>query len=241
MKTLIPLTLIIVLAVACTSIPDKEVSANEQNPTATVTVIASILPSATPTKFPSQTPVATISVTAMPSFTPFPSPTLPPDCGITELGKPGTQTKENNHSILIEGTAILCNYGSLFGEYPEVIPLREAMLDLDSGITMIATAADIGFGVGGRMRFYSISEINNALISVWSLSGITLEHPPQPTFDQCKDQVNLFNNDNEPEYVCVISNEGHIARVKVEKYNPVQQVASMEISFITWEERVEKP
>jgi hypothetical protein len=88
------------------------------------------------------------------------------------------------------------------------------------------------------MRFYSISEINNALVSVWSLSGITLEHPPQPTFDQCKHQVNLYNNDNEPEYVCVITNEGHIARVKVEKYNPVQQVSSIEVSFITWEEQV---
>jgi hypothetical protein len=238
MKTLLPLILIIVLAVACTSIPDTEVSANEQNPTA---VIASIFPSATLAQVPSQTLTATISVTGTPSFTPFPSPTLPPDCGTTKLGKPGTQTKDNNDSILIEGTAILCNYGSLFGEYPQVIPLREAMLDLDSGVTMIETAADIGFGVGGRIRFYSLSEINNALISVWSLSGITLEHPPQPTFDQCKDQVNLFNNDNEPEYVCVISNEGHIARVKVEKYNPIQQVPSMEISFITWEERVEKP
>jgi hypothetical protein len=241
MKTLVPLILITVLAVACTSIPGKEVSANEHNSTAIVTATASILPNVTPTKFPSQTPTATISVTATPSFTAFPSPTLPPDCGTTKLGKPGTQMKESNHSILVEGTAILCNYGSLFGEYPQVIPLREAMLDLDSGVTMTETAADIGFGVGGRMRFYAISEVNNALISVWSLSGITLEHPPQPTFDQCKDQVNLFNNDNVPEYVCVISNEGHIARIKVEKYNPVQQVASMEISFITWEERVEKP
>jgi hypothetical protein len=50
-----------------------------------------------------------------------------------------------------------------------------------------------------------------------------------------------YSNDNEPEYVCVITNEGHIARVKVEKYNPVEQVSSLEISFITWEEQVSNP
>lgn len=240
MKTLLPLILIIALAVACTGNPNEEVSSGGQNSTATV-IIESITPSATPTQAPSETRSPTIAVTITPSLIPFPSPTLPPDCGTTKLGNPGTQTKESNHSILAEGTAILCNYGSLFEEYPKIVPLREAMLDLDSGVITIETAADIGFGVGGRMRFFSISEINNALVSVWSLSGVTLEHPPQPTFDQCKHRVNLYNNDNEPEYVCVITNEGHIARVKVEQYDPVQQVASMEISFITWEEQVEKP
>ena len=237
MKTLLPLFLIIVLAVGCTSTPNEDGRSAEQNETATVIVITSIAP----TQVPSQISNPTISITATPSLIPFPSPTLPPDCGMTKRGKPGTQLKESNPAVLVEGTAILCNHGSLFEEFPVIIPLREAMLDLDTGIATIEASADIGFGVGGRMRFYSLSEINDALVSVWSLSGITLEHPPQPTFDQCKQRVNLFNNDNEPEYVCVITNEGRIARVKVEKYNPVQQVYSMEISFITWDERVEKP
>jgi hypothetical protein len=235
MKTLLPLILIIALSVACTRVPNEERSSGGQNPIATVTVIASIAPSATPIQVFSQTPTPTISITATPSLTPYLSPTLPPTCGTTSLGKPGTQTNENNHSVLVEGTAILCNYGSLFEEFSTVIPLREAMLDLDSGAATIETA-DIGFGVGGRMRFYSISEINNALASVWSLSGVTLEHPPQPTFDQCKQQENPFNNDNEPEYVCVITNEAHIARIKVEKYNPIAEAPSIEISFITWDE-----
>ena len=114
------------------------------------------------------------------------------------------------------------------------------MFDLDSASAIIESA-DIGFGVYGTMRFYDISPINNALASIWSLNGLTSEHPPQPTFDECKEQVDTYNNDNEPEYVCVITNEGHIARVKVEKYNPVQQVSSIEISFITWIEQVAKP
>jgi hypothetical protein len=114
------------------------------------------------------------------------------------------------------------------------------MIDLDSGSTNVGLA-DIGFGVSGTMNFYGISEINGAQASMWSLSGLTGEHPPQPSFEECKELANTYNNDNEPEYVCVITNEGHIARVKVEKYDPVQQVSSIEISFITWDEQVAKP
>jgi hypothetical protein len=204
MKTLFPLTLIVALAVACTSIPSEVASSAES------------------------------------SLTPFPSPVLPPKCGTTKLGKPGTQTREDSHSVLVEGIAILCNQGSLFEESPTVLPLQEAMIDLDSGIATVE-AADLGFSVGGTMRFYGITPINNAVGTLWSLSGITNELPPQPTFEQCKEQVNLFNNDNVPLYVCVITSEGHIARVKFEKSDPVQQVPSVEISFITWEERIEKP
>ncbi|MFN8400061.1 MAG: hypothetical protein U0X74_08600 [Anaerolineales bacterium] len=173
---------------------------------------------------------------------------FPPDCGTTNLGEPGTQTEENNHSILVEGTAVLCNHGSLYQEeFPPdvvprlvVIPLREAMLDLDSGTTNIESA-DIGFGVSGTMNFYGINEINNAQASIWSLNGLTSEHAPQPTFEQCKGLDKSYSNDNEPEYVCIITNEGYIARVKVEKYNPVEQVSSLEVSFITWDEQVANP
>ncbi len=138
------------------------------------------------------------------------------------------------------GTAVLCNHGSLYDEHSVVIHLQEAMLDLDTGTTNTKTA-DIGFGVYGTMRFYGIDEIFNADISIWAMDGLTGEHAPQPSFDQCRDMGHLFSYDNEPEYVCVITNAGHIARVKVEKYNPVQQVPSLEISFITWDKQVEMP
>jgi hypothetical protein len=158
-----------------------------------------------------------------------------------KLGKPGTQTHEGNQAVLVEGTAILCNHGGLFEDYPDkVFPLSEAIIDLDSGLANMEWA-DIGFGVFGTMRFYGLLEINNARASMWSLSGLTGEHPPQPSFEECKELANPYNNDNEPEYVCVITNEGHIARVKVEKYNPVEQISSLEISFITWEEQVALP
>ncbi|MBI5353024.1 MAG: hypothetical protein HZB50_10330 [Chloroflexi bacterium] len=186
------------------------------------------------------TACANISVTEVPSISTIPSPTLPPDCGTTTFGKAGTQTEESNHPVLVMGTVILCNYGTLFDEYQTVIPLLEAMLDLDTGSANIETA-DIGFSVSGTMNFYDLGEINNAHASIWSLNGLTGEHAPQPSFDECKELVNTYNNDNEPEYVCVITNEGHIARVKVEKYNPVKQVSSLEISFITWKEQVAKP
>jgi hypothetical protein len=239
-KTLLPLILIIFLAVSSCIGASQESDSNEQNIAITATVVASKTSSMTPPQAPSETSTPTISITATSSLTPFPSPTLPANCGITKLGKPGTQTKDSNHSPLVEGVAILCNQGSLFEDFPTVIPLREAMLDLDSGSATIETA-DIGFGVDGTMNFYSIDPINNALASIWSLNGLTGEHAPQPTFDQCKELNISYSNDNEPEYVCVITNEGHIARVKVEKYNPVEQVSSLEISFITWEEQVPKP
>jgi hypothetical protein len=240
MKTLLPLILIIAVAVSCSRVPE-EVSSNEQNPIATVTVGETFAPSKMSTNVPTQTPIPTILVTAKPSLTLIPSPTLPPDCGVRKLGKAGTQTEESSHSVLIEGTAILCNHGSLYEEFPtSIIPLREAMFDLDTGLSIIESA-DIGFGVYGTMRFYDISPLNNALVSIWSLNGLTSEHPPQPTFEECKEQVTNYRNDNEPEYVCVITNEGHIARIKVEKYNPVQQISSIEISFITWDKQIEKP
>ena len=114
------------------------------------------------------------------------------------------------------------------------------MLDLDLGSANLETA-DIGFGVDGTMNFYSIDAINKATASIWSLNGLTGEHAPQPRFDDCKELAITYSNDNEPEYVCVITNQGHIARVKVEKYNPVEQVSSLEISFITWDEQVAVP
>src|SRR5215207_7075839 len=104
MKTLLPLILILALAVACTGIPDEEVRSAEQILTATVTDIASIEPSATSTRVPSQTSTPTISATATPSRTAYPSATLPTSCGTVQLGKPGTQTRESNHHVLIEGT-----------------------------------------------------------------------------------------------------------------------------------------
>jgi len=240
MKTLLTFILVLILTVSCNSVPAESVSSGGNNLSATITATEIIMSRITSTSIPSETPTPTNTASPTPSLAPFPSPTLPPDCGTTKLGKPGTQTKESNHPVLVEGTAILCNQGSLFEDYPKVIPLRDAMLDLDTGSANIETA-DIGFSVGGTMNFYGISDINNAQASMWSLNGLTNEHPPQPTFIQCKELDNSYSNDNEPEYVCVITNEGHIARVKVEKYNPVEQVSSLEISFITWDEQVVKP
>src|SRR5215213_900997 len=153
MKTLLPLILVIVLAVSCTNIPDEDVSSNKQNPIASGTVVETIAPSVTSTDVPTQTSTPTTSVTETPSLTLIPSLTLPPDCGAAKLGKPGTQPEESNHSALVEGTAILCNHGSLFEDFPTVLPLREAMFDLDSGVATVDTA-DIGFSVGGTMHFY---------------------------------------------------------------------------------------
>jgi hypothetical protein len=241
MKTLLPLFLIIALAGACSSVPD-DVRFSGQNSTATEVVNVSIRPGMTATQVSSQTPTATSSVTATPSLTSFPSLTLPPDCGKSNLGQPGTQKLNDSTapSVLVQGIAILCtNNVILTGDETFVID-QEAMLDLVTGKAN-PEHADVVFDVLGRMNFYSISDFNEAVSQSWSLEveGLQVKQPPQPTYDQCKAQyINPNQTDNEPAYLCVITNEGHVSRVKVEKFNPIEGVQSIEISFVTWNEIV---
>ncbi|NTU56314.1 MAG: hypothetical protein HGA79_08700 [Anaerolineales bacterium] len=79
--------------------------------------------------------------------------------------------------------------------------------------------------------------MNNAFARVYSLNGLTMEHAKEPAFDECQSITAPYGNDqdNEPEYACVITNLGNISRIKVEQYNPLgKNVMSLEISFVTW-------
>jgi len=240
MKTLFLFFLIIALATACNGNPDVVVSARP-SPT-TLTTNATATSGATQTQVPSNTSSPTI---AMPSETPFPTPTFPPECGTPKLGKPGTQeiNSSNAPSVLVQGTATLCtNHVILTGEGVFVID-REAILDLDTGLAD-TERADVVFDVLGSMNFYLISHFNHAVSQYWSLQAeeFQVKYPPQPTYDQCKEQyIYPGQSDNEPAYLCVITNEGHVSRVKVEDFNPVQEVQSMSISFVTWSEVVVHP
>jgi len=196
---------------------------------------------ATPTLTRTQTRTPTATETPFPTATAtflHPLPTLPPSCGTAKLGHAGTQTIDNSENILIQGVAILC--GQIYfspGDLPKTIPVAEAMIDLDTGKIDSATA-DIEFCPGaGSMIFYWFCNLNNSYVKEYSLNGLTMEHAKEPTFDDCQSITEPLSNDggNEPEYACVITNLGNIARIKVEKYNPLAHEAmALEISFITW-------
>jgi len=141
-------------------------------------------------------------------------------------------------SIIIQGVAILC--GDIYiapGVYPQTLSAVEGMIDLDTG-TFDSKSADIQFYPGGgSMIFYGFMDMNNAFVRVYSLSGLTMEHAKEPTFDECQSIAAPYGNDhdNEPEYACVITSLGNISRIKVEQYNPLgENVMSLEISFVTW-------
>jgi len=168
----------------------------------------------------------------------YPLPTLPPDCGMAHLGQAGTQTIDNSQKILIQGTAILCGQVYLEGPFLKPLPVIEALLDLDTG-TFDFESVDILFCPGGgTMIFYGFCNLNNAHVQVYSLNGLTMEHAKEPTFDKCQSITKPYgnDNDNEPEYACVITSRGNISRIKVEQYNPLgDNVMSLEVSFVTWE------
>ena len=232
MKTLRPFILIIVLAGACTSIPAETLRSSIQTSTATMIVEASM----TPTQVSSQTASPTISLTATPSKIPYQSPTLLPNCGTSKLGKPGTQQLDNSNapSVLVQGIVLLCtNYST---------PAPATLFDLDTG-KVNTELADIEYEGPDTILTYSFASINGALSQYWSfyIKQQVIE-PPQPTYDQCKQQyVDPHRMETETAYLCVITNEGHVSRVKVEKYSPILSVSWVEISFVTWSEVVVHP
>ncbi|MCC6300480.1 MAG: hypothetical protein IT314_14395 [Anaerolineales bacterium] len=109
------------------------------------------------------------------------------------------------------------------------------MLDLDTG-TFDLESADLFFcPSGGSDTFYYYCNVNNSKIRVYSLFQL-MER--EPTFEDCSNVTQPFEyeDDNEPVYICVVTNQGNVSRVKVEKYNLVMGAGSSEeISFITWE------
>lgn len=205
----------------------------------------STTPPTTNTKIPppTLTPKPTLTQTPSPTLTstpiiadaalPTPAAVFPKACGMVVLGKAGTQSQDKTHPVLVQGTVILC--AELFspdGTFVSSLPTLQTTLDLDTG-TPGTDQADIFFDVSGRRDLFDgLFSINGALDRLWAIGGDTPMR--EPTFDECETLSDLFWNDNEPSYVCVITNAGHVARIKVEQYSPFKDVLSIKISFITW-------
>jgi hypothetical protein len=190
----------------------------------------------TPTATKPATPTSWISalLTAAPTLM-NPVSTLPPDCGTVIIGHAGTQFIENSQKIIVQGTAVICGDGYLDGNSIRPFPVIEAMLDLDTG-TFDLESADLFFcPSGGSDTFYYYCDVNNSKIRVYSIFQLKER---EPTFEDCSNVTQPFEykDENEPVYICVITNQGNVSRVKVEKFNSVTGAGSSEeISFITWE------
>jgi hypothetical protein len=104
-------------------------------PTPTIRATATLQPSPTLLETETLTPEPTATVTE--TSTPRPTPIFPKACGKVTLGKPGTQSQDKTHPVLVQGTAFLCNEtfrpNDDDSERFTSIPLQEARLDLDTG------------------------------------------------------------------------------------------------------------
>jgi hypothetical protein len=166
-------------------------------------------------------------------------PTLPPDCGTAKLGSAGTQTIDNAQKILVQGTATLC--GQIYFspvDTPKTVTILEGLIDLDTG-TFNVENADLWFCPGGGSTiFYYFCHVNNTDVRKYQFlfeNGKVLE-PKQPSVDECFGTEPYSGiNDDEAKYACVVTTLGNISRVKMEQYDPLDDVMSVEISFITWE------
>lgn len=167
-----------------------------------------------------------------------PLPPLPPDCGTIKLGSAGSQIIDNPQKILVQGTAILCGqiYVSIVGStITATIP--EGLIDLDTGAFDIKNA-DFWFCPGGGSTiFYYLCGFNNTEIRKYQFlfeNGKALE-PQQPPFEECLGtKPYTGRNDDEAKYACVVTTLGNIAKVKIEQFDPLDDVMSVEISFVTW-------
>ncbi|MBV6450352.1 MAG: hypothetical protein MHPDNHAH_01076 [Anaerolineales bacterium] len=225
---------LIVMGVILNSCGIKQNQPIASQPTLILAISTPISVTLSSTVVPSLAPTDWLSALLTTTPTMYPLPTLPPNCGTVKIGQAGTQTIDNPQKILIQGTAILCGqiYFSPVAP-PKTISVIEGMIDLDTGKIDLASA-DIEFCPGGgSMIFYYFCDINNALVKEFNLLP---QDPEQPSFEDCSSVTNPYSrtNDNEPKYACVITNSGNISRVKIEQYNPMENVMSLEISFVTW-------
>lgn len=168
-----------------------------------------------------------------------PLPTLPSDCGTVKLGSAGTQTIDNTQKILVQGTAILCGqtYVSIVGSRITATIL-EGLIDLDTGTFNVENADFWFYPGGGSTIFYYFCDVNNTEVRKYQFlfENDKVLDPKQPSFEEClgtKPYTGI--NDDEAKYACVVTTLGNISRVKVEQFDPLDNVMSVEISFITWE------
>ena len=154
----------------------------------------------------------------------------PSPCGSIFSDKPGTQSAPSGEKILAQGTALVCaelyNDG---GNSWRSLLIPESLIDLDTGTLGITETADLWFcPAAGSDMFYAFCGIQQS----WVYSAALNE----PSWDDCRDIQGPFSSDsdNEPSFLCVKTNRGNIAKVKVEENTPLgSHMIAWVISFIT--------
>jgi hypothetical protein len=192
--------------------------------------------SVTETSTPQLAFTLTPTLTATPTM--YPLPTLPPDCGKVILGRAGTQVIDHTEEILLQGTAIMCGADYLEGNSLVALPVLSSMIDLDTG-RFNTEDADLYFCPGGGSTFfYYFCDVNDTVVKKYRFlfeNGKAVE-PKQPPFEECLGTLPYSGiNDDEAKYACVTTTLGNISRVKFERYDPLDDVVSVEVSFVTWE------
>jgi hypothetical protein len=178
-------------------------------------------------------------VTPTSSITPIPRETLPAACGTVSFGQPGTQYAHQGDQIIAQGVAILCGE-IIFGQGPpESVRVPEALIDLDTGATK-SSRSDLEYEVSaGSMIFADLAPINGAWLK--PLDKV------EPGYEGCLNVLDDFSNFDHVEffrgqYICVLTNDGHMSQVKVESGMPLgPYVLAVQLSFITWRDLVPTP
>ncbi len=110
-----------------------------------------------------------------------------------------------------------------------------AYLDLDTGEIGNSVTSDIQFDFGGGSDvFYALIPINGAVNK--RVGEVT------PGYEGCQSLLNSFTEGAaealENEYMCVLTNQGRLAQVRVDEILPyeieLRDIGRIQISFIVW-------
>jgi len=109
-----------------------------------------------------------------------------------------------------------------------------AYLDLDTGRIGDIAAGDIRFDFGGGSDvFYSLDPVNGSLAEGVGTS--------EPEFELCEAAIDTLadwlSEAFVGEYLCVLTNQGRLAKVRVDALNP-EELGSIKVSFTTWQKIV---
>jgi hypothetical protein len=151
-------------------------------------------------------------------------PTMPP----TSDSEPTFERLSVAPSEYQSGSVIL---SATFNAIERGIEDPTAYLDLDTGYTGDIIAADIRFDFGGGSdEFYSLDPVNGSLAKRVGTS--------EPEFELCETAIDTLadwlSEAFVGEYLCVLTNQGRLARVRVDALNP-EELGSIQISFTTWD------
>lgn len=170
---------------------------------------------------------------------------------ITSLIFIGACTSLNEPEKIVDETITLRNYeyeGPDYADIPKGTPRptysyvdfdqEDSFLDLDTGMQTNNGDADLYYFLSCGSRCYSNFLFFQDTISV--VAGFT-----EPGYEGCKYGLFELGKDNigiwvrEGYFTCLLTNEGRISQIRVNKYHFDQDQAVIELDVITWDPVIE--